>query len=165
MPKDRKYRVIWIVMAIIAVMSLWIFSYVDDWGRDLSTNFAETSDDARSEWLKPQHIRATVEDIESFVREIHQEKQLWKYVSSNESNGMEIRLERTTAILRFVDDVTMTLRPAEDSSTDSPHTTVTMMSQSRIGKGDLGQNPRNIAELNEWLATQFSPQREQPMAK
>lgn len=54
---------------------------------------------------------------------------------------MTVRLVRATRFWRFEDDVTVKISPAEGGSV------VTAQSQSRVGKGDLGQNPRNLIEL------------------
>ena len=57
-----------------------------------------------------------------------------------ESAG-EMKLTRRTRVIRFVDDITLRLRP------DGPGTLIHAESRSRLGKGDLGQNRRNILEL------------------
>ena len=55
--------------------------------------------------------------------------------------GNEVRAVRTTRLFRFRDDVTARVTPA-------PHgARLQLTSASRVGKGDLGQNPRNIEEL------------------
>jgi uncharacterized protein (DUF1499 family) len=51
---------------------------------------------------------------------------------------------RTTRLFRFVDDVSILLEPAAGG------TAVSARSASRVGRGDLGQNRRNLAEL--WQA-------------
>lgn len=61
----------------------------------------------------------------------------------------ELRLVRRTRVFRFADDVTLRFRPA------GPGTLVHATSRSRLGKGDLGQNRRNIREL--WAALRASP--------
>jgi uncharacterized protein (DUF1499 family) len=65
----------------------------------------------------------------------------WRVES--ESPG-ELRLTRRTRAVGFVDDVTVTLKPA------GPGTMIHAASKSRVGVGDLGQNRRNILEL--WAA-------------
>jgi Protein of unknown function (DUF1499) len=50
----------------------------------------------------------------------------------------EIHAVATTRILRFKDDVTITV---------SPDSTVNVHSRSRVGKGDLGANARRIADF------------------
>jgi uncharacterized protein (DUF1499 family) len=56
-----------------------------------------------------------------------------------------MKLTRTTPVMRFTDDIDVVLR-AEGNSTR-----VQAESQSRVGKGDLGQNPRNLKELVGYL--------------
>jgi uncharacterized protein (DUF1499 family) len=55
--------------------------------------------------------------------------------------GDEVRAVRTTRLLRFRDDVTARVSLAPDGAR------LELTSVSRVGKGDLGQNPRNIKEL------------------
>jgi uncharacterized protein (DUF1499 family) len=50
-------------------------------------------------------------------------------------------LVRTTRLFRFQDDVSLTIVRSDHS------TGITAMSRSRVGVGDLGQNPRNIREI------------------
>jgi uncharacterized protein (DUF1499 family) len=61
----------------------------------------------------------------------------WSVVSYDEGTG-HIRAEATTRMLRFVDDVTIRIEP------DGDRFTVHVRSASRVGKGDFGQNARNI---------------------
>ena len=61
----------------------------------------------------------------------------WTVVSSRLEQG-EIRAEARTRLFRFVDDVV--IRVAEEGGAS----TVNVRSASRIGKGDFGQNARNV---------------------
>ncbi len=57
------------------------------------------------------------------------------------TRGDVVWLTRRTRIFRFVDDIHLVVEPA-------PHgTRLLMRSASRVGKDDLGQNARNLAEL------------------
>ena len=56
----------------------------------------------------------------------------------------ELRLTRRTRVMRFVDDVTVTVQANGAGSL------IHAESRSRMGVGDLGQNRRNILEL--WAA-------------
>lgn len=62
----------------------------------------------------------------------------WKVES--EASG-QLKLTRRTPTIKFVDDITVTLKPA------GPGTMIHAASKSRIGIGDFGQNRRNILEL------------------
>lgn len=53
---------------------------------------------------------------------------------------------RTTRVFRFTDDVRVELSGRADGSTH-----LHASSRSRIGKGDLGQNSRNLKQLAGWL--------------
>jgi uncharacterized protein (DUF1499 family) len=48
---------------------------------------------------------------------------------------------RTTPLMRYKDDIRVRIVPAASGSR------VSAESRSRIGRGDLGQNPRNLREL------------------
>jgi uncharacterized protein (DUF1499 family) len=67
----------------------------------------------------------------------------WRLVSASMELG-EIRAEVETPILRFVDDVTVKI------SGDNP-VVVNVRSRSRVGKGDLGKNAKNISLFLETL--------------
>ena len=58
-------------------------------------------------------------------------------------DGDTVRAVRATRLLRFKDDVIVRAEPHEGGAR------VELSSASRVGKGDIGQNPRNIRELLE----------------
>jgi len=58
-----------------------------------------------------------------------------------------VYLVRTTRLMRYKDDVMVTLKRVGNE------TSVDVFSRSRVGKGDLGQNPRNIRELLAHIAS------------
>ncbi|CAA9486148.1 MAG: hypothetical protein AVDCRST_MAG12-1816 [uncultured Rubrobacteraceae bacterium] len=57
------------------------------------------------------------------------------------AEGNEVRAVRKTRLFRFADDVTARVSPDPDGAR------LELTSASRVGKGDLGQNPRNLVEL------------------
>lgn len=61
------------------------------------------------------------------------------------TNRSEDRLDtvRSTYLLRFKDDVTVSVEPGDTPSSSN----LTLTSASRVGRSDLGQNPRNLREL------------------
>jgi uncharacterized protein (DUF1499 family) len=63
-------------------------------------------------------------------------------VKSIDTDALEIKAERRTRLFRFVDDITIRLEALGDGGTR-----VHARSQSRLGKGDFGQNRRNLLEL------------------
>ena len=70
----------------------------------------------------------------------------WKILGTSDS---VIWATRSTRLFRFTDDIVILLVPLGDS------TRVEARSSSRLGKGDLGQNRRNLAEL--WGAALIRP--------
>jgi len=67
----------------------------------------------------------------------------WRLVSASVELG-EIKAEVETPLFRFVDDVTVQI------SKDDP-VVVNVRSRSRVGKGDLGKNAKNISLFLETL--------------
>ena len=64
----------------------------------------------------------------------------WKVQSADPKAGI-IHATHKTFLWRFVDDIHLRFEP-------DPHgCRITAHSQSRVGKGDLGQNARNLKEL------------------
>ena len=76
-PRQRNtYR--WIAMAIAC--GLFLFFYIDDWGRDFSTNHAEISVLSLDESLKPfESNRSTEELVEAVTWAAHRIRS-WEYV-------------------------------------------------------------------------------------
>jgi uncharacterized protein (DUF1499 family) len=64
----------------------------------------------------------------------------WRVVSRDPDAGT-LHATHTTRFWRFVDDVHLRFEPAGSGTRIVGH------SQSRIGKGDFGQNARNLREL------------------
>lgn len=71
----------------------------------------------------------------------------WETVSqAGKDDPIVLHAIRRTKILGFVDDVRIEL-----SSNPNGQTHLYASSRSRVGKGDLGQNARNLRELQGWL--------------
>ncbi len=64
----------------------------------------------------------------------------WKIVNTDEAN-FRLEATTTTALLKFVDDVVIEVRPEPDGST------VHMRSKSRVGRSDLGANYKRIKKF------------------
>jgi uncharacterized protein (DUF1499 family) len=108
--------------------------------RWLTKNWADTTGPTHAD-LAPVVVPLAVEQAAELVRKAAGTLPRWRVES--ESPG-ELKLTRRTGLFKFVDDVTVTLKPA------GPGTMIHAASKSRVGKGDLGQNRRNILEL--WAA-------------
>ena len=72
----------------------------------------------------------------------------WALAAHRPESG-EIRAEATSRLFRFVDDVTILVRD------EGGKTVVSVRSASRVGKGDFGQNARNIRAFFEELDAQL----------
>ena len=64
----------------------------------------------------------------------------WNLVNSEDN---VLRAVRMTRLLRFKDDITVRAYPGARPD----HSRLEIHSASRLGKSDLGQNPRNLQEL------------------
>ncbi|SMP50894.1 Protein of unknown function [Neorhodopirellula lusitana] len=87
-------------------------------------------------------------------------------VGGQQANSLRrLHLTRTTPLFRFVDDIWVDVLPLDDSDSRSDSDSGTQVlvnarSQSRVGKGDLGQNPRNLKALRDgMLASGLRPVR------
>jgi uncharacterized protein (DUF1499 family) len=70
----------------------------------------------------------------------------WSLESREQSgDSLQLHLTHRTKLFRFVDDIHVRLTDIHDG------TRVDAESKSRIGKADLGQNPKNLRELSQGL--------------
>ena len=147
----RKIRMIgWIAVGITALLFAAMFWQIDDWGRDWTQNSASLDPNADRPELRPLQLPTDVDETLQRIREFCQRNQEWGIVSVDErgETPLHVHLTRTTLLFRFVDDVEVTITelPGDQG------VTVQAESRSRVGKGDLGQNPRNLAQLTRGLA-------------
>lgn len=137
------YLILLLVLIFAAMVFATVFT-IDDWSRDLSMNRAETSADAKDPRLHPIQSTLHPGDLAAVVETTAERLSGWRRPHREDTDEkIEIRFERTTRVWRFVDDVVVTITPTETGSE------LQATSQSRIGRGDLGQNPRNLVELLE----------------
>jgi uncharacterized protein (DUF1499 family) len=133
------------VLAGVAIVTIFIFSYVDDWSRDLTTNTAWTDD--ASQTLKPLRVAKPPDLVKQDLIELVDSMPGWAVINDAVDNlddaAIKVHLVRTTKIMRFKDDVWVSLVADQQAE----KTVVHVRSESRLGRGDLGQNPRNIQEL------------------
>lgn len=121
---------------------------IDDWSRDWTTNHAELSMTNPDPLLHPIELDEDVSSTAERVARWVARQSAWEVVPAETSdNGQRIHLTRSTAVFRFVDDIYVELTPLPTSADEPPRTRVDASSKSRLGKGDLGQNPRNLKEL------------------
>ncbi len=115
---------------------------VDDWGRDLTTNVAETLPSARDPLLRPLTASASRVAAVAAVERSAATLPRWSRVRTERGDSATlVHLVRSSRLFRFKDDVTVRVTDREAGCL------ITARSASRVGKGDLGQNPRNLKEL------------------
>jgi uncharacterized protein (DUF1499 family) len=152
-PKRISKMIGWIALGITATIFGLIAWRIDDWGRDWSQNTAELTPNAERPELCPVELSTGVNETIQRIQDWTLSRSNWDVVSVDETTGdpaapsASLKLTRTSPIMRFVDDVTVTI----NVNPDGDGVIVGGKSQSRIGKGDLGQNPRNLIELTRGL--------------
>lgn len=112
-------------------------------------NVVETGRTPEYPDIQPRVYRQPVERV--FDGALHAVQRLprWSLASYRAASG-EIRAAATSRVFRFVDDVLITVTRRADE------TIVAVRSASRIGRGDFGQNARNIRAFFEELDRQVS---------
>lgn len=128
-------------LALVAIAAILV-THVEDWSRDLTTNYAATSDDARDERLRTIQAASVPEVLGDQVVQAAAALPRWELIEqTGEAGAIRLHFVRTTGLVGYKDDIRVRIEPAGTGSRLSAE------SQSRVGKGDLGQNPRNLREL------------------
>lgn len=152
-------------LGVILCSALFVLAvYVEDWARDLTNNHAATSDDHPEPLLRTRKLALPPAEVARLLTPVALELPGWttedpateKYAEQRESpaapvtadgsdapaaGDVVLKFVRVTRIMKYRDDITVTISPTREGSS------VSAESQSRVGKGDLGQNPRNLKEL------------------
>ena len=151
----RIRKMIIAVVLLMLVLLVAVAMQVDDWGRDLTTNRAATSRDSEDPSLRSLELPASGDEVREAISRFVERSGAWKISDSEDasdgSGTVVVRLVRRSRLFRFADDVTVFLQPTDTG------THVDVASQSRVGKGDFGQNPRNIRTLLQALRAEISP--------
>jgi len=147
MPRRIEKILLVALLVVLAIFSA-VAMLVDDWSRDLSTNRAATSTGNSDLLLRSLELPASPAEVRDAVIQFVEQRAAWALgnkVTGKNSRGAEreasVPLVRTSRLFRFADDLQIFLQPIETG------TLVDVVSQSRVGNGDFGQNPRNIREL------------------
>jgi len=126
-----------LVLAAVALLKTWPVINVVETGRT-----PEYPD------LQPRQYHARKDRVfDAAVRALNAMPR-WTVVSSRLEQG-DIRAEARTRLLRFVDDVVV--RVTEQGGGTSVH----VRSASRLGRGDFGQNARNVRAFLDELERQL----------
>jgi uncharacterized protein (DUF1499 family) len=141
MPKWAMVAAAGAVLALVAVAVLRSWPVI---------NVVETGRTPEYPDLQPRQYRAHRDQVLEAALRAVKALPRWTPVSSRPELG-EIRAEAGTRLLRFVDDVA--IRVEEQAGA----TVVNVRSASRVGRGDFGQNARNVraflAELDRQMET------------
>jgi uncharacterized protein (DUF1499 family) len=105
----------------------------------LTRNWADT-DEPGDATLAPVELPLPPHEVLARVESAIGQLPRWRVESLDDDAGL-LRATRRTRLWRFIDDVTVCLEATPTG------TRVHARSQSRVGKGDLGQNRRNLREL------------------
>lgn len=100
--------------------------------------------------VQPQQFRAPRERIIEAAERAAGSLRGWTVTNVDHDAGV-VTAVRTTRLFRFRDDITIRVEPG---SSDEQFV-VNVRSKSRVGKGDFGQNARNIRELQAALSEQL----------
>jgi uncharacterized protein (DUF1499 family) len=133
----------WIAAIIGCLLLGGVLLRVDNWKRDWTTNWARTDPQADSPDLRPLELPTDPATLRQEVIAWVDGQPHWTVLEASDGRPHQLHLVRRTRVLRFPDDVHVTIEaaPRGDGSL------LTAESRSRFGKGDLGQNPRNLKEL------------------
>lgn len=107
------------------------------------SNYAATADSSSDPRVRPRILGGAPAAVRQALETGIAGNARWTIRAADDS---VIWATRTTRVFRWVDDIFILLTPVGDS------TRVDARSASRVGKGDLGQNRRNLAEL--WAAVE-----------
>ncbi len=133
----------WLGLAVGATFVVMIAWQVESVRRDFTTNTAETASDAADERLRPIVTDLPIEQVAVVVEQAASGLKHWKFIKRTQAEEVTaLHFERRTQFVRFTDDVTVYLQVLPAGGT-----LLHAHSGSRIGVGDLGQNPRNLREL------------------
>ena len=120
-----------------------VLSQVENWSRDFTTNAAATDENASDPRLRPIDSVQTPAELAKLVIEASGKLSRWELAEQAEEGGaVTLHFIRTTGLWKFKDDIRVQIE-----SKSSGGSRLTAESRSRVGKGDLGQNPRNLREL------------------
>lgn len=112
--------------------------------RGMICNEASLTDDSADPRLRPITLPLDLAAAIDFAERRIDATPRWRVESIDRSAPIAtLHATRRTRVWRFVDDVRLTFEPDPRSR----GTRVKATSRSRVGKGDLGQNPRNLREL------------------
>ncbi|MGE3818046.1 MAG: DUF1499 domain-containing protein [Isosphaeraceae bacterium] len=110
------------------------------WTEWFTRNWSRLSDDADDPRLRPLELPIPPAEAVTWAAKVIASAPRWRVLESDPARG-SLHATHATLLWRFVDDIRLTFEPHGSGSR------LVGESRSRIGKGDLGQNDRNLREL------------------
>ena len=128
-----------------------LFVTIDDWSRDFTTNYVVMSESAQDPTLRPFIVEFPADELAQATRQAALRIKNWEFVGQAKmDNTTMVVFERTSRVWKFKDDIIIRVEDLNGRSRVSGE------SRSRLGYGDLGQNPRNLRRILSELQTILS---------
>ena len=152
-----KRKLFYIALVLLGVLIAVVLTVSMIWP---VLNVVETGKTAEYADVVPQYYSTDPQRVFDEVRGSVTEMKRWELIKDDRS-ALTVTAQRSTRTMGFVDDIEIRIEPVTEFATR-----VNIKSSSRVGKGDFGQNARNIeeffVELDRRLgAVKFDPQTEQ----
>lgn len=144
--KRKRSRKLFFVVLAFAPLFIWGFRNMK--ATDFTSNVAQTSVDSSDQNLRTRFFNSSPETVVQMVQTLAPTLktygQNWKIASTNTKDATTT-LKCHVRVLVFVDDLQVSVRA------ENGRTRVDVRSQSRVGRGDFGENRRHIAQLLQQL--------------
>lgn len=121
-------------------------------------NIVETGHTPEYPDLLPQYFSADPKRVFDETERAVIQLDKWR-IAESRPESRQIEATRETSLWGFIDDVTITIHPQTEFVTR-----VDVRSASRVGKGDFGQNARNVRELQAEIDRRLGAVRFDPYA-
>ncbi len=138
---EERNRTMFIIAKPLLFSMLFIMMMGFGGCRGLTHNRAETQVDHADPSLKTRNYALQTDVLFATVLEAIKTLPRWQVVSQDLKKG-EIIATRTSRLFRFVDDVQIQVLEKTEREI-----AIDLRSASRVGKGDFGQNARNIRDF------------------
>lgn len=146
---SQRRRKRWLGGTVLLFSPLFIWGLRNMKASDFTSNLAQTSPENSDPNLRTRFYPAPQNEVTQTVRNLvptlRTLGQTWKIVASstrNESDSNDaVKIRCEVPVLVFTDDLTVSV------FAESNRTRVDVHSQSRVGKGDFGENRRHVAQL------------------
>ena len=137
-----KRRRRWILPSIGAAGLLALIVTIDDWSRDFTTNYVVMTETSEDLGLRPVVFLRPADEVVDAIQEAADRIKNWEFIgAARMDSSTMVVFERTSRVWRFKDDIILRVEDLGERCRLGGE------SRSRIGYGDLGQNPRNLRRI------------------